>query len=65
MDIETIHDSLINGQRQQMVEQIQEYGLYDFWDDYNCFLNDIGYDYPNHLECFADAIISYHRITSR
>jgi len=34
MNIETIHESLVNGNRAQMVNQIDEYGLYDFWADY-------------------------------
>jgi hypothetical protein len=63
MKIETIHESLVNGQRRQMVEQIKEYGLYDFFSDYRDYLKDLyaggGFDY------FADATISYHRITNR
>ena len=60
MDIQTIHDSLINGQRQQMVKQIDEYGVYDFWSDYTIFLS----QHVNHGDCygwFSDAVIAYHR----
>jgi len=69
-DIETIHESLINGQRRQMVTQIDEYGS-DFWSDYRDYLKELytaegntiddygSYDY------FSDAVISYHRIKAR
>ena len=60
-DIEIIHESLVNGNRKQMVKMIDEYGLYDFWKDYTIFLN----DWMNQGDCygwFSDAVISYHRI---
>jgi hypothetical protein len=44
MKIETIHESLVNGQRRQMVEQIKEYGLYDFFSDYRDYLKDLYFD---------------------
>lgn len=62
MDIETIHESLVNGQRKQMVNQIQEYGLYDFWSDYETYLMHIG-DEQDAFDYFTDATISYFRIT--
>ena len=56
--IEMIHESIISRQRQQMVDQINEYGLCDFWADYGEYLKDLyvdgGYSY------FEDAVISYH-----
>jgi hypothetical protein len=64
MNIEIIHESLVNGQRRQMVEQIDEYGLYDFWDDYKMHLNNL-YDANSAYEYFTDAVISYHRIKNR
>ena len=63
-DIEIIHESLVNGNRKQMVKMIDEYGLYDFWKDYTIFLN----DWMNQGDCygwFSDAVISYHRIKNR
>ena len=59
--IEEIHESLVNGQKKQMVQQIEEYGLYDFWEEYRNYLEDfcdteIAYMY------FSDVAISYHRI---
>ena len=62
MDIETIHESLVNGKRQQMVDQIKEYGLYDFWCDYENYLMEIG-DEQNTLRFFTDATISYFMLT--
>ena len=62
--IEAIHDSLVNGNRRQMVGQINEYGLYDFWSDYKHMLITL-YDDSGVLSYFSDAVISYHRITSR
>ena len=73
MDIETIHESLVNGQRRQMVEQIDEYGLYAFWRDYVNFLDRVFF-YTGALEAaglkemnafLSDAVISYHRIKNR
>jgi hypothetical protein len=58
-----IHESLVNGQRRQMVKQIDEYG-HDFWNDYAVFLNDL-YDITPRLIYFQDATISYFRIKNR
>ena len=57
--IEEIHNSLINGQRRQMTEQIDEYGS-DFWGEYKDFLNDTETETTFHY--FSDACISYHMI---
>lgn len=65
MDIETIHESLINGQRRQMVEQIDEYGVVDFWEDYKVWLSTSGINPYKEYDGFADAVISYHRIKER
>ncbi len=62
MDIETIHKSLVNGKRQQMVNQIKEYGPYVFWCDYENYLMGIG-DEQNTLRFFTDATISYFMLT--
>ena len=61
--MEEIHMSLVNGQRRQMVEQIDEYGVYDFWADYKNYLKGLYFD--KGLEYFADAVISYHHIKNR
>lgn len=61
--IQEIHESLVNGQRKQMVRQIEEYGLYDFWEDYKCFLYDVVDDRA--LYYFQDATISYFRLKNR
>ena len=63
--LETIHESLVNGQRQQMVKQIKAYGLYDFWADYGEYLKNLYVDDKAAYEYFKDATISYFRITNR
>lgn len=62
--IETIHESLVNGQRKQMVNQIDEYGLYDFFDDYAGYLYST-YCMESAFSYLRDAISSYHRIKNR
>ena len=64
MKIETIHDSLVNGQRRQMVLQIEEYGLYDFWSDYRAYLCELYVEDGSRFDYFTDATISYFRITN-
>jgi CRISPR/Cas system CSM-associated protein Csm2 small subunit len=65
--LQEIHASLINGNRRQMVEQINaNFILYDFWKEYLDFLKeDCGYDSSIALIHFSDAVISYHRIKGR
>lgn len=60
--IEAIHESLVNGQRKQMVEQIDEYGVYDFWYDYRNYLCMLCETLGLVFDYFTDAAISYHRI---
>lgn len=61
MEIEEIHESLINGQRRQMADQIDVYGIYDFWADYKEYLGTQHYA-DGVLDYFSDAVISYHHI---
>ena len=63
--METIHTSLVNGQGRQMTEQINEYGLYDFWSDYKGYLDFIYKNLDSRYTYFTDATITYHRITNR
>ena len=65
--LQKVHASLINGNRRQMVEQINaNFILYDFWDMYLDFLRDAcGYNDTEALAYFSDAVISYHRIKPR
>ena len=68
--IEEIHESLVNGQRRQMVEQIDSYGTYDFWDDYRYWLhNNIDSRdierYQEIISWFSDCVVSYFRIKNR
>jgi len=62
--IEEIHESLVNGQRKQMVKQIDAYGVYDFWADYKEYLEDL-YEVIGSWDYFSDAVISYHHIKNR
>lgn len=62
--LEEIHESLVNGQRKQMVKQIQTYGTYDFWEHYAIYLQGF-YPIEDQLKYFVDAVISYHRIKAR
>ena len=64
-EINEIHNSLINGQKRQMVDQINEYGLYDFFEDYDDFLNTYYAEDESKYGWFFDCVISYHRITNR
>ena len=59
MNIETIHESLSNGRRKQMTEQIDEYGP-TFWYDYQAWLKGIWAN--GQPDIYADAVISYHRV---
>ena len=63
--IKEIHNSLVNGQRRQMVEQINEYGLYDFWADYSDYLKMMYVEIDSAYHYLTDAITNYHRITAR
>jgi hypothetical protein len=65
--IAQIHDSLINGQRRQMVDQIDEYGPMDFWPEYAEYVaavcdTDDGW---RAYEDLKDAVGSYFRIKGR
>lgn len=62
--IAEIHESLLNRQRRQMVEQIDECSAYDVWSDYAEYLLQIYNNAVTELRYFTDATISYHRIKS-
>jgi len=64
-NMEYIHESLINGQRQQCVKYIDQYGLYDFWEDYRKYLNEYCFNEKEMLRYFTDMTISYFRIKNR
>jgi hypothetical protein len=63
--LEVIFNSLINGQRTQMVEQIDEYLPADFFPDLLDFLRELFPEAVSVLYYFADATNSYFRIKSR
>jgi len=64
-EIENIHTNLINGNRQDCVKQIKEYGLYDFWNDYAIYLVENYNDDCDRYKHFRDMTLSYFRITNR
>jgi hypothetical protein len=59
--IQNIHSSLVNGQKKQMISQIEDYGLYDFFEDYKDYLE----NYPKKYKYFSDCVISYFKIKNR
>jgi hypothetical protein len=63
--INEIHESLINGQRKQAVEQMQNYSMYDFFADYNTYLIANYQDSEEIKNYILDAANSYFRITNR
>ena len=64
-EIRAIHESLVNGQRKQMVQQINDYQSdYDIWSDYLSYLKEL-YSVQAQLNYFSDAVISYNRITNK
>ena len=64
--LENIHQSMIDGQRKQAVELIDEHFImYDFWDEYRRFLNDFLFPDNERYQYYTDMVISYHRIKNR
>jgi hypothetical protein len=63
--LENIHNNLVNGNRQDCVKQIKAYGLYDFWSDYQEYLQSLYIDTQSCYEYFTDMTVSYFRITNR
>ncbi|MCK5307116.1 MAG: hypothetical protein KAJ73_00760 [Zetaproteobacteria bacterium] len=67
MNIETIFESLVNGQRKQMVEQIDEMGADVAFQALKEYLDNHYGDEPpiTAYRYFSDATISYFRIKAR
>lgn len=63
--INQIHESMVNGQRKQAVKQMQEYSLYDFFEDYSNYLKELYDDAEAREKYLLDAANSYFRITNR
>ena len=63
--LQKIHNSLVNGQRKQMTEQIKEYGTYDFFNDYAEFLKNSGHNKSMYMAYYTDCVVSFHRILNR
>ena len=59
-----IYDDYTNGNRRDMVEKIDAYGLYDFWEDMRDYLSaSTGLDLA-HIQIYHFCVI-YHRIKYR
>jgi len=65
MNIQKIMDSYYNGNLQQMVNQIKEYGLYSFWYDLKRYLEDNINNIQEIYNIFTEITIVYNRITNR
>ena len=64
LEIACVHKNILNGNRQDAVKLIDEYGT-DFFSDYRVYLNRT-YDYvPTEYAHFSDAVLSYFRIKER
>ncbi len=59
--IEAIHESFINGQKKQAVEQMNAYGMTEFFSDYTDYLGSV-YGPEKAFAHLKDACVSYHRI---
>jgi preprotein translocase subunit SecA len=64
-DMETIHDSNINGQLRQMANMIGDFGVYDFFLSYRDYLKELYTDDSACLDYLNRAINAYIRETHR
>ena len=63
-EIESLHLSMINGQKKAAVEMMQEYGMYDFFADYSRMLYS-DYCMASAFNYLADAINTYMKLTQK
>ncbi len=56
-----IHNLLVNGQKKEMVKEIDEWGD-TFWEDYRYHLEALYMMPSSQYEYFANAVVSYHKI---
>lgn len=59
-----IHENFINGNKRDVVKQIDEYGHRDFWNDYLSFCEEI-YSFDAAYRQYTDVSISYNNIKHR
>ena len=66
-EIETIHASMINGQRQQATRQIERScsTVSEFFQEYKIYLDSTYMDHDDRYRYFIDVVLSYHRIKER
>jgi hypothetical protein len=63
--IEQIHESFINGQNRQAIEQAINYGFYDFWEDYSKHLENLYTNVESRYKYLENAILIYSRLKFR
>jgi hypothetical protein len=63
--INAIHESFVNGQGKQAVEQMQSYSMCDFFSDYSTFLDALYLEERAKKEYILQAANYYFRITNR
>ena len=63
--IELIHLQFVNGNRKDAINLIDEYGLYDFFEDYKDYLTELYISDESVLEYFSGITITYFRIKNR
>jgi hypothetical protein len=61
-ELQRIYESYINGQFKQMVQGIQDYGLYDFWSDYRDLVRELA---RTPFKDFSETTVIYFRLTDR
>jgi len=64
-ELQYIHESLINGQRRQMVQEIDRYGPSQFFADYIVHLNAKYVTAEARWNYYTDVVVSYFRIKGR
>jgi hypothetical protein len=60
-----IHMCLMEGQRTHMADLIDNYGLYDFFEDYNTYLSKTYKRSESKHAYLLNCVVSYHRIKNR
>lgn len=64
MDIQTIHDSYMNGQRRQMASQIGDYDPREFFEDYRLFLADHFLDADEQYRHYSTVVRLYFGLST-
>ncbi len=60
-----IYNKYTNGNKKEMVEEIDIYGLYDFWNDLVMYLDNLLVNNKDKYSVYQDITIIYFRIKNR